>query len=587
MDETPVRRRRFAWGAAAYFAVTSVAMTWPLAVDLTGQFTCRQDFYLNLWILDWVARWLAEPGRSLFWTDALYHPLGTSLASQDLTLVQTIAAAPLTLACGPVVAFNALVLFSFWLAGFAAALWIRALTGDDAAALLGGAIYTFAPYHLLYIPQLGMVAIGFVPLFLLADLSFTRAPSAGRAALAGMALAVVGLSAWYYGVCAGLVALVMSGVRVVRAVRAGAPGRVRSLGFEAVYWLTCGCALAPVALPMLSAFVGHSALEGGEERAGIALVMPAFKGTSSTVALWSFLGFVPLCLGVLGARATRRSAGLLLMTLGFLVLSLGESMSIGGLRVPLPYAWLQGLPAVSAVRYPDRFFLMTQLGAAALAGFGLVALRRRRPLRGSAIGVIVLLPLLEFWPGPLRVVHPDALPPVPELTEEKPGAVLGVPTRFSHMDGEQMAQATQHHRPIVGGYLMRSDPERVRAVQDVPGISALLGSPAPLEDAVVGQLADAGIRYVCVRSAPWVAAPDVRPRALMGPFSVTGRSFLRQRLFPRYDRKEQLSGPAKQWARLLQTRLGPPVAATDRGTVFEVQRLSETPAGTGDGSPGR
>jgi hypothetical protein len=556
---------RFAWGAAAYFALTSVAMTWPMAVDLTAHYTSRQDFYLNLWILDWVARWLTEPGLSLFWTQALYHPLGTSLATQDLTLVQTIAAAPLTRLCGPVVAFNALVLFSFWLAGFATALWIRALTGDSAAGLLGGAIYTFAPYHLLYIPQLGMVAIGFVPLFLLADLTFTRAPSAGRAALAGLALAVVGLGAWYYGVCAGLVALVLSGARIVRAGAA----RARSLRLEAVYWLTCGLALAPVVLQMLPAFVGHPALEGGEERTGMALIMPAFKGTTSTVALWSFLGFVPLALGALGVA--RRTAVLLLMTLGFLVLSMGESLSVGGVRITLPYAWLQALPAVSAVRYPDRFFLMTQLGAAALAGFGLVALRRRLSLRPAAVGVVMLLPLLEFWPGPLPSVHPDAWPPVPALATAPPGAVLCLPTAFSHMDGEQMAQATVHHRPIVGGYLMRRDLDLVRSMQHVPGVAALLEAPAPLSDAIVDQLAEAGIRYVFLQKAPWVMAPDVRPHALLAPFCVAGRPLLRQRLFARYARHGLLAATAEHWAPLLEAALGTPLATTDRGAVFEVR----------------
>jgi hypothetical protein len=369
-------------------------MTWPLAADLSAHYTSRQDFYLNLWILDWVARWLTEPGLALFRTDALYFPLGTSLAAQDLTLVQTIAAAPLTLAYGPVVAFNALVLLSFWLAGFAAALWIRALTGDAGAGLLGGAIYTFAPYHMLYMPQLGMVAIGFIPLFLLADLSYTRAPTSWRAARAGLALAVVGLGAWYYGVCAGLVALVLSGRRIARA---GASGRVHVALCECALWATCGLVLAPVVVQMLPAFLDQPALAGGDERAGMALIMPGFKGTPSTVALWAFLGFVPLALAALGARPLRRSAGPLAMALVFLVLSLGESVTWGTIRISLPYAWLQVLPAVSAVRYPDRFVLMTQLGLAALAGYGVVEIRRRwRPSRAS-VAALILLPLVEFW----------------------------------------------------------------------------------------------------------------------------------------------------------------------------------------------
>jgi hypothetical protein len=561
---------RFAWFAAAFFAVTSILMTWPLAADLSAQYTSRQDFYLNLWILDWVARWLTEPGLALFHTDALYHPVGTGLASQDLTLVQTIAVAPLTLAHGPVVAFNALVLLSFWLAGFAAALWIRALTGDAAAGLFGGAIYTFAPYHLLYIPQLGMVAIGFIPLFLLADLSYSRAPTMWRAARAGLALAVVGLGAWYYGVLAGLVALVFSGARIARG---GRSGRARVLACEGAYWAACGLVLAPVVFEMLPAFLDQPALSGSEEHAGIGLIMPAFKGTPSTVALWSFLGFVPLAFAALGVRPLRRSAVPLCLALVFLVLSLGESMSLGGLRIPLPYAWLQALPAVGAVRFPDRFFLMTQLGTAALAGLGLVMARRRWALPPAAVAAIVLLPLAEFWPGPLTGVHPQGAPPVPALSEVAPGAVLHVPTTFTHLDGEQMAHQVGHRRPIVGGYLMRRDPDRVQTLRNQPGLGPLIGGPGGLADDLAGQLREAGIRYVCVQRAPWVAGASDPPAAVMAPFSLAGRPFLRQRLFPVYTRHEALAQRSTGWERLLEARLGPPIGQTERSAVFEVPGL--------------
>jgi hypothetical protein len=566
---------RFAWGAAAFFGVASVLMTWPLAADLTAHYTSRQDFYLNLWILDWVARWLTEPGLELFRTEALYHPLGTSLASQDLTLVQTLAAAPLTLAYGPVVAFNALVLCSFWLAGVAAALWIRALTGDAAAGLLGGAIYSFAPYHLLYIPQLGMAAIGFLPLFLLADLDFTRAPGLRRAAQAGLMLAVVGLGAWYYGVCAGLVALVTSGARVLRA---GPAGRARAVRLEGCFWLTCGVVLAPVVLQMLPAFLDQPALEGGEERAGIAWIMHDFKGTSSTVALWSLLGFVPLGLALLGVRAGRATAGLLLMTLGFLVLSLGESVSVGAIRIPLPYAWLQALPAVGAVRYPDRFLLVTQLGVAALAGFGLLTLRRRWSPPPHVVGALVLLPLLEFWPGTLSGVHPVEPPSLPAASDATPDgaspaeadAVLYLPTLFTHMDGEQMALATRHHRPVVGGYLMRRDPDSVRALLREPGLASLLGAPARLPEGLAAELAAAGVGYVCVQRAAWVGGAREAPQDILGVFSLGAGPFLSQRLFPDYARQAALPGLAVQWEQALTARLGPPITATEHLALYAV-----------------
>jgi hypothetical protein len=431
-------------------------------------------------------------------------------------------------------------------------------------------IFSFAPYHLLYIPQLGMVAIGFVPLFLLADLSYSRAPGPWRAARAGLALAVVGLGAWYYGVCAGLVALALSGRRILRAASST---RSRVLRLECVYWSVCAVALAPAVLEMLPAFLDQPALAGGDERAGIGLIMPEFKGTPSTVALWSFLGFVPITFAVLGLRPWRRVVGPLLMALGFLLLSLGESVTLGSTRIPLPYAWLQALPAVGAVRYPDRFFLMTQLGTAALAGYGLVAVRRRwAPSRPAVVAALVLLPLVEFWPGSLTPVHPGDGPPLPVLSAAEPGAVLHVPTGFTHLDGEQMAHQTRHHRPIVGGYLMRRDPDRVRALQGAPGLGPLLGPPGPLPDELVGLLAEAGIGFVCVQRAPWIHGAADQPQAVTGPFSLSGRAFLAQRLFPSYGRHAMLPRLSPRWEKLLEAKLGAPIGSTEHGAVFRVRR---------------
>jgi hypothetical protein len=259
------------------------------------------------------------------------------------------------------------------------------------------------------------------------------------------------------------------------------------------------------------------------------------------------------------------------MAIVFLVFSFGERMELGGASLPLPYAWLQSLPVLGALRYPDRFFVMTLLGTAALAGFGCLFLRERWRVPRAAIGALVLLPLLEFWPGPLVGVKPGPDAPIPPWSAADPGAVIGVPTTFSNLDGEQMAAQAGHHRPIVGGYLMRRDPAQIRALQLVPALAPLLDPrPGALPGDLASLLQSAGVAYVCVQRAPWVPGePDIRHDIVL-PFSLVGRPFLRQRWFPDYSRHARLPQLAAQWESLLTPVLGAPVARTDGYALYRV-----------------
>jgi hypothetical protein len=56
----------------------------------------------------------------------------------------------------------------------------------------------------------------------------------------------------------------------------------------------------------------------------------------------------------------------------------------------------------------------------------------------------------------------------------------------------------------------------------------------------------------------------------MLPFSLAGRPFLRERLFPDYARHAQLPGLAAAWEPLLEARLGPAIDVSERGALFEV-----------------
>lgn len=558
--------------AAVFFALATVVLTWPMALRPGELYGARQDLYLGLWNLWWVGDWVGHPGAELFHTDLLLFPFGTGLEVQPLSLFQSVLAAPLTRLFGAPVAYNLLVLASFWFAGWMTFVWAREWTGDELGACVAGVVFSFSPYHFTYLPELNLLPVGMIPLYLWLALRLGRAPSSQRALLAGAALAAVGLCDWYYGLATGLVALVLSARRgfVRSSMQRAGTARFRT---EALHWGACALLLSPVVLRMAPGFLGREFVPGAE-REGMALVMPSFKGTSYTVWIHCYTGVVALVLGALGCLAGRRALpAVILGALSFL-LSLGPALFVAGHEIPLPFALLESLPLLGNARYPDRFFVLTQLALAALASLGAGGVARRSAARGLpewlAYAGCALLPLAECAPGGLSSAPlPASL--VPERGEGVPGAVFHVPTRLRSRDGEQMLLQLAHGRPIAGGYLTRRDEALVREMSADPDVGLLLGSTPRALPAGLGRgLSARGFAYVSVRKGPPQTGHSMVARTLAGSFRFGGAGYLEQRLFPGYQDPREIAAEAAAWITELSAVLGPPERETEVEALFRL-----------------
>ena len=560
---------------AVFFLASTVIMTWPMAIAPGAYYSGRHDFYLGLWNLWWVARAITDSAAQLFYTDFLFYPVGTGLEVQPLTLLQTVLATPLTLSLGPLVTYNILVMFSFWFAGWMAATWIHALTKDEMAALAGGVIFAFAPYHYTYLTQLNLLVVGVVPLYFLAAHAMANRPAPARAALAGAALAAVALASWYYGVAVAIAAIVMSAARLLRS---GNLPVLRRLRFEAIQWVTCLILLLPVVLRLAPAFIGSEST-GPSEMSGMGLVMDGFKFTTTTIALWSYAGMAALLLAVVGCWKNRRSLSLVIMFLGFLILSFGSNLKLGGWEMPLPFALFHKVPVLSAYRYPDRFFVVAQLALAALAALGVARLRLWVRPRGKAVlaavsTAVILLPLIEFWPGSIPSVAKPEFVGVPHAESASPGAVFHLPVRFRHVDAELMLHQLQHERPIAGGYLTRYDTEHIdRAARD-SGLMPMYIGPKPVELPLnlASRLRRYGFAYVCVQKRTALEGYEWVDRSIYGPFVLSAPVYLKQRLYPKYFPERADAVIATAWIMELSRVLGPPTTNNSLAAVFEPER---------------
>ena len=548
--------------AALFFVLATLALTWPMALRPGELYSSRMDQYLGYWNLDWTAHWLAAPTSDYFRAETLLFPHGAGLEVQPTSPLQGVVAAPVTLAAGPVLAYNLLALASFWLAGFATYLWVRRHVESELAAWLAGAVYSFAPHHFTYLPQLNLVQIGVVPLYLLCAERLSAAPGRGRALVAGLALAAVGLCDWYYGLAAGAVGLVLAALRVRAASVRG-----RALALEALQFGTCLVVLLPVVLPMARGFAGKEFVQV-EEREGIALVMRAFKSTGFSVSLAAYVGCVALVLAAVGAASGRRARAALVLAGVSLVFALGRSLTLGSFELPLPFALLERLPVLGGARYPDRFFVLTQLGLAWLAALGVERLARRFPARPLAAAALALV-LLEYAPFGLPHGAPPAASLVPSADEAPRGAVFHVPTRIGSRDGEQMFVQLQHRRPIAGAYLTRREAKLEAELAAVPGLGALYGAqPGELPLDLRAQLEALGFAFVSVRKQPVQRGVEMESGRMLLSFRLGGREYLRQRLGPGYQGPREIAAQGEAWIAALSERLGPPVQVDEQEALF-------------------
>ncbi len=230
----PVRR----WSAWTHVAILgsytllTALMTWPLVINLATAIPGDSfDGWQNYWNLWWLKVALLERLQNPYVTDLLYAPTGVNLYFHTLNPLNGVATLPLQLSFGLLVAYNAVVFFSWVMGGYGVyllSLWVLARNTNyesrDMAseqqsssfptlpsafcihfpAFLAGVIFTFSPFHMAHLlGHMQVMALEWVPfyvLYLLRAISRQQQGQPwGRAALlAGGFLTLAGLCDWYF-----------------------------------------------------------------------------------------------------------------------------------------------------------------------------------------------------------------------------------------------------------------------------------------------------------------------------------------------------------------------------------------------------
>ncbi len=438
----------------AVFAALAVVGTWPLASHLSdavlGPPGDNYEYVYKIW---GVKTALLERGQSPLFNPDVFYPAGYDVSLSETTLANMALALPFAAFWGEVVAYNAVVLLSFVLSGWAMYCLARYLTGSRLAGAVAGAVFAFSPYRMAHLGagHLPLLGTQWIPLaFLFAERAF-RTKAVRDGALAGVFLGLTALSSWYYAYMVGLFLALFGALRWAQTRREWT-GR-RPLAVLAAFAVVAGVVMLPAAIPLL-----RNAGAGATEYRDLAYIdqwsagVADFLWPSVLHPVWGealarqyipniqegvlYLGWAALALAAIGlGRRDRNLRPYMWLGLAGLVLALGTTLHVAGgpVRIPVPdavaRAFARGMyfltekaalnplrfgkmdvagtvlipmptlllylffPFFTAMRVPARFALMAILSVSLLAGAGAASLAERAKARAGRIALSVGLAL--------------------------------------------------------------------------------------------------------------------------------------------------------------------------------------------------
>gem|GEM_PF-4900696 len=388
-----------------------------------------------------------------------------------------------------------------------------------------------------------MVALQWLPLYILLLLKAVWQKSDGNAVGAGFALLVTSATDWYYTFYLLLfTAMVLAHEVWKERSLQKVVGVLRPIGITGGVFLMLAL---PVLVPMMKELSLETyQLPPPSDTLFFTPDLLSFFVPSKDHFLWgeyagglrsnlppghneNFIGYTVLalaCLSLVDISLRRKAKLWLFAALLFFVLALGPVLQINGerkftdfgLRTPLPYVILyQSMPFVKISRYPNRMSIMTMLSLAVLAALGMRFLsskmdegRPTRPLKGQLLpllaGTLVAVELLTV-PFPMTT-----LPPVDPFYSTLSHSsieygILDIPVAEpGWRSARYMFCQTLHRLPIFDGYLSRRYPY---PLYDIPGFRRyMVDDEEGITDIVQQGMSDLelfqlfGFRYVVIHN---------------------------------------------------------------------------------------
>jgi succinate dehydrogenase/fumarate reductase cytochrome b subunit len=497
------------------YALLTVALTWPLAANLTIMDAGDSAFFA--WETAWELHALTTDPARLPHAN-IFHPLRFTLGMDEPVLGTTILALPLwPFTTDAVWLYNVLRLLTFALSGLTAYWLARELGCDEAPALFAGAAFAFSPIRTDQIAHLSTLGTQWLPALLLFMHRFARTGRVQDALLASLFFVLEFLACGYHGVI-GLAILPLGALVLLS-------GRFRErLPMAILATALAGLALLPLYLLHHEALAPERYSRSNAETVFYSATLESFLATSSWNRVWGeatapfrtlgpnnlFPGLTVLLLPVAGAivlwkrraRPSRDVLALLVIGMAAVIVACGpEVRAFGHALFPSPFGLLrQVLPIFQMIRVTSRAGVYLALPLAVLAAKGLGALR----LPALPTALVATLGLAETLIAPIpmpewtKIIDSRREPPaVYRWLADQPSRppvvhlpmldVYGLERRPRYHESIYMVYSTLHWNPLVNGYAGIEPAHYVRMRELARGF--------PSRE-LVDALREVGVRYV-------------------------------------------------------------------------------------------
>lgn len=474
--------------AGCFYFVCFVVLTGSLIGSFSRRFYADGgDGLQNVWNIWWVNH-AVRLHQSIWHTNFLHYPTGTTLIGHTLNPFNGFLCVPLLSFLTLVQAHNFVVVFSFVMSGLGGLLLAYRFTRSYLPSLVAGFIFTFCNYHFAHAAgHLQLVSMEWLPFFVLSFYDLVHRPRLWRGVAAGLLLFLVILCDYYYFFfCVLAGAIVLLDLPLRRRSLRPLLDRQRLLSL-AVFTLVVLATSGPIVWSLAQATRHETFMGGHDPRANsldlLALFIPGghWRFAQLTDWYWTKIGpadqpanpheqsvFMGLSVFFLVVYAwwNRRQPlsadvkllfGLLLF---FLVMALGPDLRVFGHAYALPvmpYRLLETLfPLLKMSGCPVRMVVMVMLAASCLAAY---ALKRIAETPGDGkrvlLAALAILLLIEYLPSAMATTSPRVPGYVDVLkTLPGPGSVLdrAAPTISRCLYGQ-----TVHEKPLptVFGFIAR------------------------------------------------------------------------------------------------------------------------------------
>ncbi len=420
------------------YAAAVIVATFPAirtaGTSLPGGFA---DPLAHLWTMRWHKQCLLE-GRLPFVAPRLQYPVGAPLGYLPPLQYQSLLYVGLSsLISNDALCYNIIWFHSLLLTGVGTFVLAWYVLRDRLAATLAGLLGMIGgPMLIFAVGEIEQITLGWFPLFLVGWLRFVDRPSRGRLAAAVCLYLLLAMSAPYYGLFGVFPAVFYV---LWKAWRDGWRGPERFLRTRLAWFTAFACLTFPVLLLLFSSQVwamthGYPMTRSDGEflmykatlwsylipthpRILASWLPASVSSLLNDARYWAYIGVVPLALVPYAALARIRfpRASFWWISLAMLfLLSLGASVRLGTIEVPLPAMWLRvHLRVLQPVRVPGRFCFFTHVLIALIsaAAFShLLSHLRRYWSRGLLTTGILIIALIDLAQTPFHTIPLPGLP---------------------------------------------------------------------------------------------------------------------------------------------------------------------------------